>query len=211
MTATAQRRDRQRTALVAAAERAIAEKGPAGLKARDLAAEIGCALGAIYNLVQDMDELVLRVGSRTLGRLDAALAAVAAEGEPRDREAAVARLVAIAIAYHGFARDNPRLWRTLFEYRLAEDAEIPDWAVADQLQLFRHIMAPLALVLPQADAAALSLLGRTLFSAVHGVVALGLEDRLVGVPRADIDRQIEALVRLVCAGLAAGGDGTPLP
>ena len=47
--------------------------GLAGLKTRELAREIGVANGAVYNLVEDMDELILRVGSRTLGRLDAAL------------------------------------------------------------------------------------------------------------------------------------------
>ena len=49
--------------------------GLAGLKTRELAREIGVANGAVYNLVEDMDELILRVGSRTLGRLDAALTA----------------------------------------------------------------------------------------------------------------------------------------
>jgi hypothetical protein len=33
------------------------------LKAREIADKAGRALGAIYNLVEDMDEIVLRVGS----------------------------------------------------------------------------------------------------------------------------------------------------
>jgi AcrR family transcriptional regulator len=49
----------------------------AGLKTRELAREIGCANGAVYNLVEDMDDLILRVGSRTLARLDAALSGAA--------------------------------------------------------------------------------------------------------------------------------------
>lgn len=203
MTTTAARRDRQRQQLVEAAERAIAEKGLAGLKARELAGEIGCALGALYNLVRDMDELVLRVGSRTLARLDVTLdraSQAAFSAAPQD---AAGRLVAVALAYCAFARENPRLWRTLFEHRMAEGSEVPEWAVAEQMQLFRHIMAPLAYLLPQAGDQQRFLLGRTLFSAVHGVVAIGLEEKLVAVPRQELDRQIEALVRLVCAGLAA--------
>ena len=70
----AERRDGQRQALIDAAERAIVRDGLAGLKARDLAVEIGVSLGAIYNLVEDLDELALRVASRTLSRLEAALA-----------------------------------------------------------------------------------------------------------------------------------------
>ncbi|HEV7338097.1 MAG TPA: TetR/AcrR family transcriptional regulator [Bosea sp. (in: a-proteobacteria)] len=203
MTTTAARRDRQREQLIEAAERTIAEKGLAGLKARELAQEIGCALGAIYNLVRDMDELVLRVGSRTLARLDEALGHASQGALAAAPEDAAGRLVAIALAYSAFARENPRLWRTLFEHRMVEGAEVPDWAVAEQMQLFRHIMAPLAALLPEAGEPQRLLLGRTLFSAVHGVVAIGLEEKLVAVPRRELDHQIETLVRLVCAGLAA--------
>ena len=48
------------------------------LKAGEVADKAGCALGAIYNLVEDMDEIVLRVGAHTLGRLDDALSKAAA-------------------------------------------------------------------------------------------------------------------------------------
>lgn len=201
MTDTATRRDRQRAQLIEAAERAIAEKGLAGLKARELAREIGCSLGAIYNLVADMDELVLRVGSRTLARLDAALSAAP---RPASSQAeATDALVAVALAYCAFARDNLQLWRVLFEHRMAEGAVVPDWAVSEQMTLFRHILRPLGLLVPERDEDDRNLLGRTLFSAVHGVVAIGLEEKLIAVPRRELDRQIEGLVRMACRGLSA--------
>lgn len=203
MTTTAERRERQRTQLIDAAEKAIAERGLAGLKARELAQEIGCALGAIYNLVADMDELVLRVGSRTLMRLDAALSAAESEDAPASADAAADRLVAVALAYCAFARDNLQLWRVLFEHRMAEGAVVPDWAVSEQMTLFRHILEPLSVLLPDRAEPERMLMSRTLFSAVHGVVAIGLEEKLIAVPRRDLDRQIEGLVRLVCRGLGA--------
>jgi AcrR family transcriptional regulator len=195
------RRARQRETLIEAAERAIAAKGVAGLRARELAAEVGCALGAIYNLVADMDELVLRVGSRTLARLDAALEGAGRAGTPEDVAAAIDRLVAVALAYARFARENLRLWRVLFEYRLADGADVPDWSAAEQIALFRHVLAPLAVLAPDHADEERALLARTLFSAVHGVISIGLDDKLVAVPRAALDGQIETLVRLVCAGL----------
>lgn len=201
MTTTAARRDRQREQLIEAAERAIAEKGLAGLKARELAQEIGCSLGAIYNLVADMDELVLRVGSRTLARLDATLSAASPPASSQD-EASEA-LVAVALAYCAFARDNLQLWRVLFEHRMAEGSTVPDWAVTEQMTMFRHILQPLVLLVPDRSEEDRNLLGRTLFSAVHGVIAIGLEEKLIAVPRRELDRQIEGLVRLACRGLAA--------
>ncbi|WP_152015744.1 MULTISPECIES: TetR/AcrR family transcriptional regulator [unclassified Bosea (in: a-proteobacteria)] len=203
MTTTAERRERQRIQLIDAAEKAIAERGLPGLKARELAQEIGCALGAIYNLVDDMDELVLRVGSRTLARLDAALSAAESDDAPASANEATDRLVAVALAYCAFARDNLQLWRVLFEHRMAEGATVPDWAVSEQMTLFRHILEPLSVLLPDRAEPERMLMSRTLFSAVHGVVAIGLEEKLIAVPRRDLDRQIEGLVRLVCRGLAS--------
>src|SRR5262249_51753176 len=107
MTKTLERRTKQREALTEAAEKAIAAKGLAGLKSRELAAEIGVANGAVFNLVDDMDELILRVGSRTLARLDAALSAAESGGAPSPAET----LVRIAVAYCDFAADNLELWR----------------------------------------------------------------------------------------------------
>ena len=198
MSKITERRDAQREALIEAAERRIDREGPAGLKARELAAEIGVALGAIYNLVTDMDELVLRVISRTLARLDAALS----EGEAplESREAARARLIAIACRYRDFAAENLHLWRIMFEHRLAADRALPEWAVADQMRLFRHILGPLAILMPTLDAAEREERAKTLFGAVHGIVALGLDQKLVAVPLAAIDAQLEWLLSAVCDG-----------
>src|SRR6478735_7707159 len=102
MTKPLERREKLRSDLILAAEKMIADRGLAGLKTRELAREIGCANGAVYNLVADIDELILRVGSRTLGRLDASLT----EAEGRAAASAVETLVRIAIAYCDFAAEN---------------------------------------------------------------------------------------------------------
>jgi len=199
MTKALQRREKLRADLIQAAERRIAERGLAGLKTRDLAREIGCANGAVYNLVADVDELVLRVGSRTLRRLDEALSA-AETGEHSPRET----LVRIAIAYCDFAAENLELWRAMFEHRMEAHKEVPDWSVDDQMQLFRHIYKPLAALLPKRSAEELGITARSLFSAVHGMVALGLEQRLVAVPLPALRKEIAGLVRAMIDGLIAG-------
>jgi AcrR family transcriptional regulator len=199
MTKALERREKLRADLILAAERTIAGRGLAGLKTRDLAREIGCANGAVYNLVADVDELILRVGSRTLRRLDEALSAVERAGEPSPRET----LVRIAIAYCDFAAENLQLWRALFEHRMEADKIVPDWSVDDQMQLFRHIYLPLALLLPRRSREELSITARSLFSAVHGMVALGLEQKLVAVPLPALRNEIAGLVRAMLDGLVA--------
>src|SRR6201988_1862577 len=106
MSKTLERRAKQLEALISAAEKAIAAKGLAGLKSRDLARQIGVANGAVFNLVDDMDELILRVGSRTLARLDAALTAAEGDGGASPPDV----LVRIAVAYCDFAAGNLELW-----------------------------------------------------------------------------------------------------
>src|SRR5437763_15005998 len=107
MSKTLERREKLREALILAAERGIEAGGLAGLKTRELAREIGVANGAVYNRVEDMDELILRVGSRTLTRLDAALTAAASNGPALSR----GTLVRIAVAYCNFAAGNLETWR----------------------------------------------------------------------------------------------------
>ena len=199
MSKALERRNKLRSDLIPAAERMIATRGLAGLKTRDLAREIGCANGAVYNLVADMDELILRVGSRTLLRLDEALGAAESASESSPQET----LVRIALAYCDFAAENLQLWRALFEHRMEAGKVVPDWSVEDQMRLFRHIHKPLATLLPKRGAEQLGITARSLFSAVHGMVALGLEQKLVAVPLPALRKEIAGLVRAMIDGLVA--------
>jgi AcrR family transcriptional regulator len=197
MSKTLERRSKLREELILAAERSMAASGLAGLKSRELAREIGVANGAVYNLVDDMDELILRVGSRTLARLDAALSAAESNGPASPAET----LVRIAVAYCDFAAENLELWRALFEHRMTPGKPVPEWAVGEQMELFRHIYRPLAALFPTRSADQLGVTARSLFSAVHGMVLLGLEQKLIAVPVEALRKEIATIVRAMVAGL----------
>lgn len=193
--AGAQRRMKLRERLLEAARQAVAARGLQGLKARDLAAEAGCALGAIYTAFDDLDELILRVNLATLERLGQALDAALGAAAPSDA------LLALARAYLDFARREEPSWRALFEHRLAHGAPVPDWYADARNQLFRRLEGPLASLLPKQEPQARARLARTLFSAVHGVVVLGLEAKIADTTPEALDRELESLVRLIAAGL----------
>lgn len=197
--AGAQRRSKLRERLLEVARQSIGARGLAGLKARDLAAEAGCALGAIYTAFDDLDELILRVNVSTLQRLGEALDAALREAAPADALRALAR------AYLAFARAEEPSWRALFEHRLSGGAPLPDWYADARNQLFSRLETPLGQLLPGQDAEARARLARTLFSAVHGVVALGLEQKIAAMPPQVLDAQLDALVRLIAAGLEKDG------
>jgi AcrR family transcriptional regulator len=197
MSKTLERREKLRESLILAAEKSIAAKGLAGLKTRDLARDIGVANGAVYNLVEDVDELILRVGSRTLMRLDIALTAAESKGPAAPNEI----LVRIALAYCDFAAENLELWRALFEHRMERGKQIPEWAVEEQMNLFRHIFRPLAALFPNRTPEELGVTARSLFSSVHGMVSLGLEQKLIAVPIAVLRREIATIVKATLTGL----------
>jgi AcrR family transcriptional regulator len=198
MSKVLERRAKFREELILAAERSMSAGGLAGLKTRELAREIGVANGAVYNLVEDMDELILRVGSRTLARLDAALTAAESDGAPASpRET----LVRIAVAYCDFAAENLELWRALFEHRMAPGKPVPDWAISEQMDLFRHIYRPLAELFSERTPTELGVTARSLFSAVHGMVLLGLEQKLIAVPVIELRKEIAVIVGAMIDGL----------
>ena len=199
---TATRREQLKEALTDAAVRMIAEQGLSGLKARALADEAGCAVGAIYNVVADLDELILHANARTLAALEKALTAATTSG--RGPDWAIDQLVKLALAYLEFAASHRRQWQALFDHRIARGESPPDWYQRDLERLFGYIEQPVAELLPDASPARRALLARSLFSAAHGLVALGLEEKLQFIPLPSLREQVTTIVSALGYGLAGG-------
>ena len=181
---TDQKPDR-REALVEAAERRIAAHGYGALRARDIAIDVGCALGAIYLAFPDLDGVIEAVRERTLARLEASAARAASlDEEPLDALKALARL------YFGFARDNPNLWRALFEHRSKRDVSADERLAP----IFALVETRLGSLRPALRARERKLYAHALFGAVHGIVALGLDEERWGVKVGDVVWQLDALI-----------------
>jgi len=205
---TTERKQILKMALIAAAERAVAAHGLAGLKARSLAAEAGCAVGAIYNVVADLDDLALAVNSRTHAALEEVLTAATGVDPGKTAvgtERAVARLIRMANAYLNFAATNRMRWRALFEHRLPAGKPMPDWYLGEQTRLFGYIEQPLRDLLPSMAPEQRAMLARTMFSATHGIVTLGLEEKLGAVSLEELRNQTTLIVSAIVTGLLAPG------
>ncbi len=186
---TEQARADLRAKLIDIAERLIAKEGLSAVKARPLAAEAGCAVGAIYNVFGDLNDLILAVNGRTFATLGQEVGEAAApDAPPRDA------LITLGHAYLQFAVRHPRKWRALFEVELTADSDVPDWYRQELGRLFAYISAPVARLRPDLDAENVGLMTRALFSSIHGIVWLGLENRVSGVPQAHLERMIEIVL-----------------
>ncbi len=181
---------RMRAALLETTEQHIIERGVENLRARDIAADAGCALGTIYKYFEDFDDLVLRVNSNTLRRLDAFLRPAIA-----DITGPAEILHALALAYVGFAEQNTQLWHALFSYRMADGGAMPVWHTNEHEFMFRLIEGPISDLAPYLTEEELAIRTRSVFAATHGVVSFSLEQRFIGVPSESLEKEVEFLVR----------------
>ena len=188
---TAKRREDLRERLLDIAEAEVRANGSASLRARSLAVEAGCAVGAIYNVFDDMTGLTLAVNLRTFKRLGAFVSETIAESPDATP---TETLIIIAKSYLAFASDNPNLWRALFEVEMSTEGNVPAWYLEELGRLFAIVANPITLLYPDASPSEIDMMTRTLFSSVHGIVLLGLERRISGVPRERMEDMIEYLV-----------------
>ncbi|HIP22745.1 MAG TPA: TetR/AcrR family transcriptional regulator [Rhodobacteraceae bacterium] len=172
-------------------EAVITTKGLRALKARDLAAQAGCSVGAIYNVFPDLHHLTLAINGRTFKRLSAQ---VSGSVEPLSAAPPSERLVAMGLAYLGFAQENTAAWTALFEIDMALGEEIPGWYMAALEALFDHIRRPVAELRPDLSAEDVEFLVRGLFSSIHGIVWLGLQKRISAVPHKELSRMITLIL-----------------
>ncbi len=194
-TKTEIRRFELRLALIDQAEKVVAAQGLSALKARDLAADVGCSVGAIYNVVADLTDLGMAVNGRTFQRLGLDVAAALAGRELTPRET----LITMSHAYLHFARQNHHSWRALFDLQMSSDGPVPEWYLDELAKLFAMIGRPLRPIFPDWTDQQIDQMTRTLFSAVHGIVLLGLEKRISGVQSQDMEQMISLLLTKVTA------------
>jgi AcrR family transcriptional regulator len=166
-----------------------------GISARDVTADAHCGLGTIYKCYRDLDDLILHVNSKTLKKLDAALAGAA--GPSNDPQAC---LVGLALCYLDFAWRHGNAWSALFKHRPSSVCAVPDWHIKEHRALFAHIRRPLSRISPALSEHELSIRARTVFAAVHGIVALSIEGKFVGLERDVVSSELEATVKALVRG-----------
>jgi len=196
-------RESLRAEIVAKAGALVEAEGLEAVQARRIARDAGCAVGTIYNLFGDIDGLIIAINATTLEMLGEA---ISAEAGPLLTLPLQQRLFRLATTYVGFARHHRRRWEAVFKHRLADGREVPSSYVDDQNRLLAVIEAAIAPLIEDNDHR--RLVARALFGAVHGIVALALDNRLGGRPASEMDAQIEIIVRLAARGLAREGHQT---
>jgi len=189
-----QKKNRRRLQILEIARGIIATKGLRSLKVRDVAEAAGCSVGSVYNEFGDFDGVILTVNRETVQALTVRLGGVPAEDPVR-------QLYGLAETYLDFFAENANLLRSLFEHRMEDDRPYPDDILQMVMDAFALMHPPLVRVLPDADDVQIALLSRTLFSAVHGIISLGLEERMIAVPPQMLRQQVTQFLDAHLVGL----------
>lgn len=177
--------------LIDLAEAKIASEGMRAVTARYLAAEAGCAVGAIYTIFDDMNQLFMAVNMRSFAALAEQVRSALQENDHLD---ARAKLVLMGHQYAEFALRNTKTWSALFELPMNVESNVPAYYSDNVAALLGIIAGPMREVFPTHSDEEVMRITKTVFSSVHGVVTLGLERRLSAVDFDEMNRMIEFIV-----------------
>ena len=185
-----------RDLILDAAQSLIENKGLVGLSAREIARIVEYSPGTIYNVFENLDDVVINVEGRLLDGLTEKLA----ESVRTPCRTAPLKL---ANAYLASAHEKPRLWNLLFEHHMPADARLPGW-YTEKLDavvgLFETALAP---YFPAKVEAGRRKSAHTLWAGVHGITSLSTTDKLSSISLETAEVLVGDLVDTYLAGLKA--------
>lgn len=185
-----------RELILDAAQDIIEAQGIAGLSAREIARRIGYSPGTIYNMFENLDDVVLNIEARVLDALDQRLAGLLNEGD------ACTRVTRLALTYLAFTHEKPKLWNLLFEHHMPAGASLPAWYQQKLETLMSRVETALAPEFGPGQDSERQRAARVLWAGVHGITSLSTADKLSVVTTETAGRLIDDLIGTYLAGLA---------
>ena len=184
-----------RELILQAASELIEVNGLDGMSAREVARKVNYSPGTLYNVFKDRDEIVLTLEARLLDRLQDDLKKVS--GGPDARKT----VIGLADAYVQFTRNNPKLWSMLFEHRLQNGKDAPEWYEQKIDGLMSFVEEALTPLMPGRQRVEVARSARTLWASVHGITSLASADKLSAVTNETSQVLVDNLVRTYLDGL----------
>ena len=184
-----------RERILAAAKNMVRYQGTAALSIRKLAAEIGCAVGTIYNVFSNIDEIILTINSATLAKLQARLL-----NDTCSEDDALTACIRLSRSYVAFCQEEYHLWSLLIEYRLAPGNTLPAWYQQQVDELFL-LVSRMAEPLTGGEKKKAERVARVLWAGLQGICSLAVSGKLDAVHAEPADVLAESLARNYARGL----------
>ena len=140
--------------------------GLRGIKARRIMDDIGYTVGTLYQLFDDLDDLIVHMNTETLDALHETCSSVSLASEPEES------LRGLAEGYVRYTSENPRLWSALFEHQLPEGKEMPEWYDARVVQLLALVEKAIAPFFHEGEESERLHESRLLWASLYGITSL---------------------------------------
>jgi AcrR family transcriptional regulator len=180
--------------MAVAAAAALAERdGLRGVTARGIAREIGYTVGTLYNVFDNLDDVLRHMNAATMDALYEHVTATPVDADPEQALRDLAR------RYLAFVGARPRLWSAVIEFEPQDGASMPEWYQQKAQRLVQLGADAIAGLFGPREAAARWRHAYVLWSALYGVTALA---QTASLPEDESpDALIDALVTTYIGGL----------
>lgn len=188
----ARRNDHTREELVALTLQTVkdflSENSYHELSLRKLANMIGYVPSTLVNVFGNYNLLLLHAIAQTLDELSNE-AMTAVQNSPDSKQA----LFNLAYCYHDFAQRNPYRWQLIFEHNMNGEV-LPEWQ-AERIDTMTSMLEGLLKVIaPQRSDSEILRTSRVLWSGVHGITLLSVDDKFFAAEPIDGKALIEDLL-----------------
>lgn len=160
-----------RQRILEAAQGIIERDGLVGLSAREIARAIGYSPGTLYNIFENLDDLLLTLQTHMLAELVEVMKAVPEGKTPQDTIDAMAR------TYLDFALQNKLMWNLLFTHSMPTQMRAPTALVDNVNMVSALVEKPIRQMIGSASKQESDLAARALWAGVHGVTAIAVTEK----------------------------------
>lgn len=188
----ARRNDHTREELVAltlsTVKEFLATNSHHDLSLRKIATMIGYVPSTLVNVFGNYNLLLLHAVAQTLDELSKEASAVVNQSD-----APKTALYELAYCYHDFAQRHPHRWQLIFEHNMNGEP-LPEWQserIDSMTGMLEHLLQAIA---PHRSEAEVLQASRVLWSGVHGITLLSVDDKFFAAEPIDGKELIENLL-----------------
>lgn len=185
----------------------VEQEGMAELSARKVAEKSSCALGSLYTVFGNLNDLQLHVNAAILSRLYDVLEKTATDAI-KTNSSLKSVFLALGFAYIKFGQENTTLWKALFEYLPSES--LPPWYSTRARTGIYQLALRLATTYGLEEEEVKRLIG-FFWSSIHGISAILLNRKMEMVAELFGEDYLSKYVEFSLQGLFKPGHEDLIP
>ncbi|MBY0560917.1 TetR/AcrR family transcriptional regulator [Hyphomicrobium sp.] len=184
-----------RQLILDASQTIVERNGMTGLSAREIARMIGYSPGTLYNIFENLDDVLLTLQVQLMGRTLEHMKRVPL-GSDREKN-----VEALAHGYVDFALVNRRMWNLFLAHTLPAGTSVPVLLHDYTNSLIEIVKDQLAPIAPDASLDALDAMARTLWAGLNGITAIAATEKGVYLTPATAQSFAKELTTIFIRGL----------